>query len=634
MPTEDYPTDTRLYVTTNGQEPTKASPNGTSFTFNISQSTVVRAKLISDSALIARSVTHSYIFHPRDVTMPIVSIVTDSAYFYSDSIGIWMGQATDSMPNYTQDWRRPVNTEYFDADGNTVFNQLGETAIGGNYSKNLPQKSLKLYANKRFGTKRYEGAFWQDKPNVTSVKSFMLRNGGNNCQYARINDATIQTVFGTHVESLDWQAYQPVILYINGQYKGEFGMRERSDEDYVESNYNGLEDIWQADAAVYYSTSAAFRKQFHFTDLYDAYMKQGVTYEELAQKMDMPNFMDALIAEMFAANIDYPHNNIFMWRPQEDGGKWRWILKDMDAVGFINNEHYNMFDYMFNYTSDVAGYSAVFARCHEIYTNVIAVPECKDMFIDRFATYLGDFLKPSVTLPLVDSMAADIQNELPDTYVAYNNFSNMATFNQWLNVLTSFYAARPMIVYDQMAKYFSLGRVFPMQIATAGCAVQMNDVPLTEGDFDGAYFENHDLRLKANTEDKVWQATLKHTDLTTDTLTFKSNDITVRLGNYAKDTLDIMQVSWEMVKAIPDGIESVQADRFVIGSTITIDSNWSVAELDGMTIDIVDNSGKVLRRLAPEELPVDVKGNIPSGVYFIHIITGTGNSYVEKFVVK
>ncbi|MCQ2328995.1 MAG: lamin tail domain-containing protein [Paludibacteraceae bacterium] len=28
------------------------------------------------------------------------------------------------------------------------------------------------------------------------------------------------------------------------------------------------------------------------------------------------------------------------------------------------------------------------------------------------------------------------------------------------------------------------------------------------------------------------------------------------------------------------------------------------------------------------------KGNIPSGVYFIHIITGTGNSYVEKFIVK
>ena len=578
---DDVPTDAKIYITLNGSEPTcESMSSDTTFTFDISTTTVIRAKLLSEEALPTRSVAQSYIYHLRQTKMPIISILTDSANLYSEEYGILMGKETDPMPNYKQDWHRPVNTEYFDADGNTVFNQLGETAIGGNYTKDLPQKSLKLYANKRFGTKRYEGAFWQDKPNVTSVKSFMLRNGGNNCQYARINDATIQTVFGTHVESLDWQAYQPVIVYINGQYKGEFGMREHSDEDYVESNYNGLEDIWQADAAVYYSTSAAFRKQFHFTDLYNTYMKQGVTYDELAQKMDMPNFMDALIAEMFAANIDYPHMNVSMWRPQEDGGKWRWILKDMDYMALVTNQSYNMFDYMFRYTSEVSGYSDKNARCHEIYTNVIAIPQCRDMFIDRFATYLGDFLKPSVTLPLVDSMAAEIRDELPYTYAAYDNMSDMEKFNQWLNTLTSFYTDRPMIVYDQMAKYFSLGRVFPMQIAAAGNAVQMNGVSLTEGDFDGAYFENRTLHLSSETENRVWKMTISHSNQTITDSIFSSADISVNLGDYVLSNNDNLSVHFELVN--PD-VPTLQMLSFSLtdGSSV-----YNAYHIDDVYIDI------------------------------------------------
>lgn len=91
-------------------------------------------------------------------------------------------------------------------------------------------------------------------------------------------------------------------------------------------------------------------------------------------------------------------------------------------------------------------------------------------------------------------------------------------------------------MYQHMAEYFNLGAVYPMTIAAEDYVITMNDVPLTEGDFDGAYFENRALRLKAQAEGKAWQATLKHSDLTTDTLTFRNNDITVRLGDYAKDT--------------------------------------------------------------------------------------------------
>ena len=114
------------------------------------------------------SVMHSYIYHPRDAAMPIVSINTSQDYFDDPAIGFWN--------NFEQNWRRPVNVEYFTELGEeSVINQLGELRIHGGWSRNQVQKSLAVYANKRFGTKRYGYAFWDDRPDVGQSKSFVLR---------------------------------------------------------------------------------------------------------------------------------------------------------------------------------------------------------------------------------------------------------------------------------------------------------------------------------------------------------------------------------------------------------------------------------------------------------------------------
>ena len=204
MPEGDYPADTKIYLTTDGKEPTTASQSGTSFSFDISNTTCIRAKLISANALSRRSTSHSYIFHPRTTPLPIVSIITDEDYLYSDSEGILSSYLTDGEPNYKYEWRRPVNTEYFEAvTGQAWFNQLGEVAVGGNTTRAIAQKSLKLYANKRFGTKRYNGTFWEEKPFVKKVKSFILRNGGNFSANSRINDAISQRIPGLALSNLD-----------------------------------------------------------------------------------------------------------------------------------------------------------------------------------------------------------------------------------------------------------------------------------------------------------------------------------------------------------------------------------------------------------------------------------------------
>lgn len=546
----ELPDDAKLYVTVDGSEPTKKSRFvSNNYTFNLTKTTVIRAKFISDKALSPRSVTQSYIFHPRELSMPVISLVSDQGYFYDANNGILVANVNDGKPNYMQKWRRPVNVEYFDVEGESVvFNQLGETAVSGVSTREFPQKSMKIYTNKRFGKKNFKGKFWEDKPGVKKIKSFVIRSGGNNSFLARINDAAVQKLFGTHVDNMDWQAYQPVVVYLNGWYLGEFGMRERSDENYVEANYDGLEDVEVADEASYQSPVAGTL----FESFRNDYRRADVTYAELDAQMDMDNFVKTLIAEIYGQNTDYPTNNVSMWRPLADGGKWRWILKDMDRFGvnlILYPPTFDMFNYMFN--PDPLQYSGLYH--FDLYKKMVSFPEFRENLIDKLSVYLGDFLRADVVTELIDRMDAEVYDEVKATFSNYNvKFNN---FTSGTNYLKATVADRPSVLYGQMASYFGLGKVLGMKIVANGQDVRVNDVPLTEGDFDGAYFADRKLRLSSGADDCGWTMSVAHKDGTVEEKVFEDSNVTVLLSEYMKGVNDAIEVTFTAAK-VDDGISA------------------------------------------------------------------------------
>jgi len=546
MPT-GVPDDTRIYITTDGSEPNSSSSSYASKTFDIKTTTIIRAKLISSKAISRPSTTHSFIFHHCDTDIPIVSIATQDDYIYSKEEGIFSSSKTNGKENYMYEWRRPVNVEFFDnKNGKITFDQLGEIAVAGNASRGEAQKSVKIYAHKRFGEKRLNGVFWSDKANIDKVKSFNLRNGGNCCTFGRINDAFVQRMFGRHVSNLDYQSYEPAILYINGQYKGVFGLRERSNEDFVEANH-GLDDdeIYQADHNAYLN-DATQRKESTFKEVYDLYLKSATTYDQMAQVIDVDNFMKTLIVEMFASNTDYPYNNVAMWRPKQSGGKWRWILKDLDRYNMGEEDYFDSFGYMFG-SNDDPTYSAHLARhpqlanAQKIYRKMMSFSKFKEAFIDAYATYLGDFLKPAETTPVVWNMVEEIDEEMKQTAVVYSRdiygqergisydyfylFSTIGLGNDT--------PRRVNFVYGQMAEHFNLGSVIKMTVFPNTSTIKINDVGLSTNYFDGSYFSNRELRLSGDEHCTGWNLkTYKKGVLKKDVNLNKANS-KVTLSTYA-----------------------------------------------------------------------------------------------------
>lgn len=491
--------------TLDGTEPTEQSPVFPQ-SMLINTTRVVRAKIFCDGYLSPPSTAHSYLFFPRQLTLPVVSIVTNNRYLNDPKIGIYVeGNYKSGTPNYQYDWRRPVNLEFFEAANKpAVINQLCETRIMGGATRSNPRKSLALYANKRFGEKRFQHEFFPDqRPGIDDFKSICLRNAGNDFDYLFMRDAVIQRSMAQHAD-IDWQAYRPAIVYVNGQYQGMLNIRERSNEDNIYSNYDGLEDLdmfenWWELKEGDWNNYNAFR---------DFYAQHGHTLGEFEQWMDCSEFANIMIMNLYFNNQDFPGNNIVMWRPRTNGGRWRWIAKDTDfGLGLYGTQpDYNTIAWIYTPDYDPAHNWANQYDHTRLFRRLMDNPDFNRLFIDRAAIYMGDFLNEQGVRAIWDPMVDAIQYEYPYHRQLINPW--WPNYNDELKAARNWLSRRTQLFYRQLADHYRLGSPIPMRVAfadnnpgPAAPTIHFNGITLSNPLFDGNFFTGRNVTLTAQTAD-------------------------------------------------------------------------------------------------------------------------------------
>ena len=510
---EGSPDGTVIRYTLDGSEPTSSSDTYTE-ALTIKKTSIVRAKLFCDGYLSPRSTCHSYIFFDRYVTLPIISIMTDNRYLNDSKIGIYVdGSYQAGKKNYEFDWRRPINFEYFEnTDEESQLNQLCETRIAGGATRSNKKKTLAVYANKRFGTKRLEYEFFPDqKPGLTDFKSIMLRNAGNDFDYLYMRDAIIQRTMASHVD-LDWQAWRPAIIYINGKYSGILNIRERSNEDNIYTNYNGLEDIdmienWEELKEGTMDNYYAF-KAF--------YKQQGHTLEEYREWMDCDEFINLMVMNLYYNNVDFPGNNIVMWRPQAEGGKWRWVAKDADyCMGLYGqcNYKFKILEWLHNPNYDSGlNWGANSYDATRLFRRLMEDEDFKRLFIDRACIYMGDFLNEKGTRKVWDAMYDKISFEYPYHRALINK--GWPNYSDELNSARSWVKNRTNEFYSQLGDFYNLGSPLTLTINKEKVEMEeiiVNGIKLSEGTLNGKFFPTHKLTISGKApegkEVKGWKVT-------------------------------------------------------------------------------------------------------------------------------
>ena len=513
---EDAPEGTVIRYTTDGSEPTATSTLYSS-AIMINSNRVIRAKLFCDGYLSPISTTQSYIFLGRDFTLPVISIVTDDRYLNDAAIGII---ANNPNKENKHDWRRPINFEYFDNAGTeSALNQLCETRVAGGQSREHALKTLVVYANKRFGTKRLEYEFFpEQKPGITEFKSLMLRNAGNDFGGLYMRDAIIQRVMGQNAD-LDWQAWQPTVVFINGEYKGMLNIRERSNDDNIFSNYKnnkgkGLEDIDMVEISQENSQMVEELKVGTW-DNYNAFKaffhESGHSMAEYASLMDCNEFINIMAMNLYYGNLDFPGNNLVVWRPIADDGKWRWIAKDTDfGLGLYGRPaDYNTIEWINNPNYDSGNAWANTSEATMLFRNLMADPDFSREFIDRCAIYMGDFLNESGTREIWDPMADLVKPELIQ-------HRNLYSWSWWgpeqeiqneINNARNWLSQRTNNFYTHLKNYYNLGTLTNMTVNKELAEADAKDIPfyfngvkLTKGVFDGKFFQDRSVTLEGTAE--------------------------------------------------------------------------------------------------------------------------------------
>jgi hypothetical protein len=99
----------------------------------------------------------------------------------------------------------------------------------------------------------------------------------------------------------------------------------------------------------------------------------------------------------------------------------------------------------------------------------------------------------------------------------------------------------------------------------------------------------------------------------------------------------IVNLTLEFITAIDNvyALPLTIAPNPIGGGQITyVNREFTVEEQRGLRIEIVNSVGQIISMEYPTQYPIAVKGIEVSGLYYIRVITGTGDLYVGKLIVK
>ena len=250
--------------------------------FDISRVTVLRARAFDPAGMLQPSETVTQTYLPNVYhAFPIVSVVTDPNELWSAENGmLTIGPNVDKskgIPFKNTIYRefgkiaREGHVEMYLKDGTQLFSQGMEFALQGQYSLDMPQKSFKVKAKAKYGAKYFEAKLFDDRE-FTEYKGFVLRNSGNDCVWTRMNDGFQSRLIDAFNASASTpttvihQAWNPVVVYLNGQYWGHYNMRERVDRYFI-AQHEGLNlsqadnmDICEASGKAFFGSTKNMRR--------------------------------------------------------------------------------------------------------------------------------------------------------------------------------------------------------------------------------------------------------------------------------------------------------------------------------------------------------------------------------------
>jgi len=453
-------------------------------------------------------------------TMPLLSIITNPYNLFDPDSGIYHRGHNENYFERGKNWERLAHIEYFDKDGELEHHQDLGIRVTGGASRNRPQKSLKFYAREEYGSKKIDYPFFGNVYG-DDFKRLSIRGLKNNWTPTAINDDFAHEFSKRNQMDYEYQYRKFVVVFINGEYWGVHSLRETSEEFMIGKRF-GIDDD---DIIIGGDIWTENRWWLEGTD-----MSAPGKFEEISELIDVDNFIDYYIAEIFFANTDWPQNNFKIWKEDAPESRWRWVFYDLDG-GFQN------------YKSDV--FTQFFEpeelhireeRFHGFTTlrALLNNEEFRARFRSMMIYHLNHTFLPEFTIPVYKELAADLRPEIKEHQRRWNYPNRISRWERALVNTEDFLTIRGNILLLEMFERLGIPmEIFPNPVdrvasgeielarpqsvrflltSTDGTMVLLAEQNLTEGknqfSFDVSKWDSGTYILSALTQSQLYSKKL------------------------------------------------------------------------------------------------------------------------------
>ncbi|MGO9200069.1 MAG: substrate-binding domain-containing protein [Limisphaerales bacterium] len=269
-------------------------------------------------------------------SLPSLSIITDPGNLFSPETGLY-AHPTERGAS----WERPVSAELLCPEGSAGFRIKCGLRIHGGTSRRpeeSPKHSFRLVFRARYGPAKLHFPFFGPE-GPSEFDSLVLRAGNNDSWLHSDGESRRRACYlrdewmRASLRAMGYPCARGcfVQLYLNGLYWGLYNLCQQPGAALLPPLQSGPLPEFDARKAakVQAGDSAAWDRMM---DLANAGLDDRGRYEALGQCLDLPEFTDYFILNLYAGNSDWDRwANWYAARPRAPGGKFRFSVWDAEC---------------------------------------------------------------------------------------------------------------------------------------------------------------------------------------------------------------------------------------------------------------------------------------------------------------
>ncbi|MEO8589571.1 MAG: CotH kinase family protein [Flavobacteriales bacterium] len=437
MPTADHPSGVfdapfvvmlggegsgEIRYTTDGSVPSMERGTRYAGPIAIGANTVLRARAFTSGTLASAEFCATYIIGGG--TRNGIALVVAPDDLWSDSTGIDVDGTYANHSRKGIAWERPASMSFLN-------DSAGSLAVGmrisGSGTRGLAKRSFKMYARDQYGSKQ-EGFPFADG---AVCSEGLLRADASPSAFLR--NALMELLVARYCLNVDMQPSMPLQLYLNAQYWGLYRWMPPKDAQWLK-HISGSEavDVLEGPAATILSgTDDSFLAA-------QRALLTGAPLDSINALIETQSLIDLACIDLFTGRADHDLN-VRCYRPRQPGGRWRWVLFDMDLWAPVSE---NSLERMCSASTLETPYVP----------QILAHPELQQDLLARTTALLATAFEPAHACALADSLFRANEPELLTDHQRWMNALDRPDPMTSVHELDAFLNERPAILLRHLSE--------------------------------------------------------------------------------------------------------------------------------------------------------------------------------------